>query len=279
MKRPIIALLTDYGNEDFFAASLKAVVLSLQPEASIIDLSHSVPSFDIRRGSFLLAACYKFFPAGTIFVVVVDPGVGSKRRILLVKTKKYFFVAPDNGVLSHVLAEEEPEWMIHVVNRRFFFEGAGRTFDGRDRMAPVAAWLSLGCAPEEFGPRTSKCSTFPIARPKFLKNRIIGQVAYIDKFGNCLTNIPSRPIFALLKKNGKKKLTLSLGRTTTGAFKESYASGRRGELLILPGSAGTLEIAAREVSAADLSGAGPGSKVMVLVAGRRSANLRRPGKK
>jgi S-adenosylmethionine hydrolase len=279
MKRPVIALLTDFGSDDFFTASLKAVVLSLQPEATIVDVTHSVPSFDIQRGSFVLGACYKFFPSGTIFVVVVDPGVGTKRRILLVKTKRYFFIAPDNGVLSHVLAEERPERVIHVTQRRFFFEGAGRTFDGRDRMAPVAGWLSLGCAPEEFGPRTSKFSTFPVVRPRFMRDRIIGRVVHIDKFGNCLTNIPFRPVFGLMKKNRRRKLVLSLGRTTTGVFKESYTSGRAGEILAIPGSVGALEIAAKEASAASLSGARPGSKVTIRIEGKRLVDRRRPGKK
>jgi S-adenosylmethionine hydrolase len=262
MERPIIALLTDYGNDDFFVASLRAVILSIQLEARIVDISHSVRSFDIRQASYLLGACYKFFPAGTIFVVVVDPGVGTGRRLLLAKTKKYFFIAPDNGVLSDVLGEERPKALIDVRNSRFFLKSAGRTFDGRDKMAPVAAWLSLGCAAEEFGRKISTWKTFPSLKPKFFKDGIRGHIVYIDKFGNCLTDIPSGRARKLQRKLGTGKMKLTVGEKRA-AWGHTYGAGRKGKLIFLPGSQGTIEIAVKQDSAAALIGAVVGDPVLI----------------
>jgi S-adenosylmethionine hydrolase len=259
---PTIALLTDYGDRDFFVASLKAVILSLQPEARIVDISHSLGSFNIRQGSYLLAACSKYFPPRTIFVVVVDPGVGTKRRLLLVKTKKYFFIAPDNGVLSGVLRENKPEVAIEVRNRRFFLKSVGRTFDGRDKMAPVAAWLSRGTAPEKFGPQISSWIKLPVRKPRFLKDRIAGEVVYIDKFGNCLTNIPSGRVEELKRKVGNRRIALLVGgKAAVG--RRTYGAGRKGELIFLPGSQGTIEIAMKEASAAARLGAAVGDSVVI----------------
>jgi S-adenosylmethionine hydrolase len=262
MEYPVIALLTDYGTEDFFVASLKAVILSIQPEARIVDISHSVRSFDVRQASYLLASCYKFFPERAIFVIVIDPGVGTGRRILLAKIKEYFFIAPDNGVLSDVLRKERSASLISVTNKRFFLRNPGRTFEGRDKMAPVAAWLSRGYAPGEFGPRISKCRTFLALKPEFLKNRIRGHVVYIDKFGNCLTDIPSRSVLKERQKGGARKWTLAIGGKTA-VFRESYSAGRKGELIFLPGSQGTMEIAMKEDSAAAHVGAVYGETVLV----------------
>ena len=259
----MIALLTDYGNDDFFVASLRGVILSIQPGARIVDISHSVRSFDIRQASYLLGACYSFFPAGTIFVVVVDPGVGSGRRLLLAETKRYFFIAPDNGVLSDVLGEERPKTLIDITNSRFFLKSAGRTFDGRDKMAPVAAWLSLGRAAEEFGSKISTWKTFPSLKPECFKDRIRGHIVYIDKFGNCLTNIPSGWAAKLEKKLGTGGMKLAVGEKLA-AWSPAYSAGRKGKLIFLPGSQGTIEIAVKQNSAAALIGAVVGDPVLIF---------------
>ena len=260
--RPVIAHLTDYGDKDFFVASLRAVVLSLQPEAQIVDISHSVRSFDIRQGSYLLGASIPYFPAGTIFLVVIDPGVGTRRRLLLVKTKNFHFIAPDNGVLSDALRREKPEVLIEVKNGRFFLPRVGRTFDGRDKMAPVAAWLSLGHAPQEFGPRITTCMTFPALKPRLLKNRISGHIVYIDKFGNCLTNIPIGWVREL-KKRTRAGIMMLVAGGETAAWSQTYGAGRPGKLIFLPGSQGTIEIAMREKSAADQVGCVVGGLVSI----------------
>jgi S-adenosylmethionine hydrolase len=270
MKAPLIALLTDYGDGDFFVASLKAVVLSIQPEAKIVDISHAVRSFDIREGGFVLFGCYKFFPASTIFVVVVDPGVGTNRRILLVETKKYFFIAPDNGVLSYVLDEEKPQRIIQLGNENFFLAGLGRTFEGRDKMASAAAWLSQGCALEEFGQALRSYKKFKIAKPRFSKDGIVGQVLYVDKFGNYITNIPSESVFKLIGDTRMKNPVLTLGKTVTSSFRKTYASSKKGEIFFLPGSLGTIEIARREASAFAAVKARPRARVKISLKSRRA---------
>jgi S-adenosylmethionine hydrolase len=269
MPSPVIALLTDYGDQDFFAASLKAVILSIQREAKIVDITHGIRSFDVREGSFVLFGCYKFFPPGTIFVVVVDPGVGTSRPILLVKTKKYFFIAPDNGVLSHVLDADKPERIIRLSNEKFFLAGTGGTFEGRDKMAPAAAWLSHGCAMEEFGPPLRSFKKFKISKPRFFKNSIVGHVLSIDKFGNYVTNIPSESVLRILGDKGMTTPALRLGKSVVTSFRKTFASSKKGELFFLAGSLGTIEIARREASAFAALKVKPGARVEISLKGRR----------
>ena len=269
MKAPVIALLTDYGGQDFFAASLKAVILSIQPEAQVVDITHAVRSFDVREGSFILFGCYRFFPSGTIFVVVVDPGVGTSRPVLLVKTSKYYFIAPDNGVLSYVLDADQPERIIRLNNEKFFLAGVGRTFEGRDKMAPAAAWLSHGCPLEEFGPPLRSFKKFKILRPRFFDDSIVGHVLSIDKFGNYITNIPSQSVSRLLGKKGTTP-ALKLGKAVTTSFRETFASSKKGELFFLPGSLGTIEVARRESSAFASLKVKPGARVEISLKSRRT---------
>jgi S-adenosylmethionine hydrolase len=270
MKAPVIALLTDYGDRDFFAASLKAVILSIQPEAKIVDITHAVRSFDVREGSFVLFGCFKFFPPGTIFVVVVDPGVGTSRPILLVKTSKYYFIAPDNGVLSHVLEADKPERIIRLSNEKFFLAGTGRTFEGRDKMAPAAAWLSHGCPLEEFGPPLRIFKKFKIPKPRFFENSIVGHVLFVDKFGNYITDIPSESVLRLLRSKGKGEPVLRLGKAMTTSFRKTFASSKKGELFYLAGSLGTIEIARREASAYSVLKVKPGARVEISLKSRRT---------
>lgn len=264
MDQPIIALLTDYGEDDFFVASLKAVIFNINPVVRIVDLTHSVKSFDIQGASFILYSCYKFFPAKTIFLTVVDPGVGSKRRILLLKTKKFFFIAPDNGLLSYVLDTERPEQVINVINKKFFLEVSQRTFEGRDRMAPVAAWLSRGVAIEEFGPVVSRCQKLKIPKPRYEKKSIYGHVLYIDKFGNLITNIPVAMVDRLQREEKKRGMILSCAGKKIRGFRETYSCAKKGELFFLPGSLGTIEIASREASALQKLKAERGEEVQIF---------------
>ena len=180
----------------------------------------------------------------------------------MAKTKKYFFIAPDNGVLSDVLGERKPKTLIDIRNSRFFLKSAGRTFDGRDKMAPVAAWLSLGCAAEEFGRKISTWKTFPSLKPKFFKDGISGHIIYIDKFGNCLTDIPSGRVRKLQRKLGTGKMTLTVGEKRA-AWSYTYSAGRKGKLIFLPGSQGTIEIAVKQNSAAAHIGAVVGDSVLI----------------
>ncbi len=145
-------MVTDFGEDDFFVASLKGVILKINPSVWIIDITHRIPSFDIQTTGFILLASYKYFPSQTIFLVIVDPGVGSERKILLARTKEYYFIAPDNGVLSLVLEEEQVEDLREVTNEEYFLPHLSNTFEGRDKMAPAAAWVSKGISCSEVGP-------------------------------------------------------------------------------------------------------------------------------
>ena len=250
MKYPVIALMTDFGEDDFFVASLKGVIVKINPLARIIDITHRVPSFNIRAGSFILFSCYKYFPARAIFLVIVDPGVGSSRRILLARTKNYFFIAPDNGVLSMVLEEEKPEQIREVSNKKYFLPELRRTFEGRDKMAPAAAWLSKGISFEEFGPEATSYKKLKLQKPQIKGNEILGRILYVDKFGNLITNIPAKMLELLGEKTGKKTLSISIKGKEITSFVQSYSSAEKGGLIFLVGSLGLIEIASKETSAA-----------------------------
>jgi len=263
MKAPVIALLTDFGDEDWFVASLKAVILSLNPRARIVDISHRIPSFDVDAAGFVLFAASKYFPEGTVFLVVVDPGVGSERKLLLVETARHFFIAPDNGVLSLAIAGEKVREVRQITNSRFFLRRPSRTFEARDKMAPAAAWLSLGQKVESFGPKLRHYVKKNLPEPEFVGHEVRGRILYADKFGNLITDIPASAVEAVRTSKSAKKLSLFVNATRVGGFKESYASARKGELFFLVGSLGLVEIAARESSAFKRIKPKPGAVVRI----------------
>ncbi len=261
--RPLIALLTDFGLEDFFVPSLKAVILSLNPEARLVDVSHSVRSFDLRSAAFLLQACFRFFPPGTIFLAIVDPGVGSGRRILAAETERYKFIAPDNGLLSLALEASSERRVRAAANARYFLTESATTFEGRDRMAPLAAWLSLGVPAAEFGPLVEDYVSLPLPKAYVRRNEIIGHVAYIDKFGDVITDIPAGLLPLAPEAGRSPSLKLTVRKRTITRFREYYTQGARGDLFFLVGSLGLLEIAQREGSAASELAAELGDVVVV----------------
>jgi len=257
--------MTDFGEDDFFVASLKGVILKINPSARIIDITHQVRSFDPESAGFILHACCKYFPQKTIFLVIVDPGVGSSRKILLVQTKGYFFIAPDNGLLTLVLEEEKPQKIWSVENEKYFLQKKSRTFEGRDKMAPAAAYLSKGIPPDELGPQLKAYKKLKVKRASIKQQEISGHVLYTDKFGNLITNIPAQFLHSLQEKHPGRKLCLHLKDTEVRRFGESYSSARKGELLFLTGSLGLTEIAAREDSASRKLKARPGDQVKIVL--------------
>ena len=263
MKNPLIALLTDFGNRDYFVASLKAVIARINPQARTIDITHEVPSFDVHAAGFMLDACFRFFPAGTIFVSVVDPGVATRRKILLVRTRAYDFIAPDNGLLTLPLSRERIREIRHVASPRFFLTAARTTFEGRDRMAPAAAWLSLGIDPREFGPRLPRFATIDIPRPIRSGRMVRGTVLHIDKFGNVVTNIPARMVAGRRLGGGAPRPVVSIEGRAIREFRASYDSPKRGVPFAIIDSLGLVEVALREGSAAEMIGALPGDQVVV----------------
>jgi S-adenosylmethionine hydrolase len=272
VKNPVIALMTDFGEDDFFVASLKGVILKINPSVWIIDITHRIPSFDIQTTGFILLASYKYFPSQTIFLVVVDPGVGSERKILMAKTKEYYFIAPDNGVLSLVLEEEEIEGLREVTNEKYFLPDLSQTFEGRDKMAPAAAWVSKGISYSEFGPAKASFEKLDVEKPQIKGTEIVGHVLYQDKFGNLVTDIPARMLEDIGGKTDKEGVDLVIRGKKISSFIQSYSSAKRGELLFLVGSVGTIEIAAREESASKKLKAGIGDEVRVCVK-RQKKNL------
>ena len=262
MAQPTIALLTDFGLDDFFVPSLKGVILSINPEARVIDVSHEVPSYDVRAGGFILASCAPFFPAGTIFLSVVDPGVGTERRILLARTAKHDFIAPDNGLLTLALEGAAGLELRSITSPKFFLSRVSHTFEGRDKMAPAAAWLSLGTPSPEFGPLQDGYIKHPVLKARIESGRIRGEVAYVDKFGNLITNIPP-DLLTALGPGPAASFTFTLKGESFSLYLDSYARARPGRLFAIPGSVGTVEIALRRDSAAARLEAKAGDEVIV----------------
>src|SRR5438034_5996219 len=189
MARPVIALLTDFGTRDHYAGTMKGVALGICPDATLVDISHEVPAHDVVGGALELAAAYRYFPAGTIFLVVVDPGVGSTRRGIAAEAGEYKFVAPDNGVLTVVLDEHPAKRVVELTERRYARPTVSRTFEGRDRFAPAAAWLAKGINLTALGRPAGSLVRLDVPWPRVTPDGIEGQVLRVDRFGNLITNI------------------------------------------------------------------------------------------
>ena len=255
MKNPaVITLLTDFGTQDTYVGAMKGVILGINPSANIVDLAHDLPKHDILAASFALESAYHFFPAGTIHVAVVDPGVGSKRRALAAQLNNHLFVAPDNGILTPILEKRKPkEQVISLENRSFFLPRISGTFHGRDIYAPVAAHLSIGVKLNAFGPVVTDPVLLPWPKTKQAANSISGEVIHVDRFGNLVTNITRNCLVAIgVNPTGDDKAMTQIGRSRLREIVGSYSQKRRGQLLAIIGSVDRLEIAVREGSAASI---------------------------
>jgi S-adenosylmethionine hydrolase len=192
--RPVIALLTDFGSVDHYAGTMKGVMLGICPEATLVDISHDIPPHDVMAGALELAAAYKYFPAGTIFVAVIDPGVGSARRGLAADTGDYRFVAPDNGVLTLVLRESPAKKIVELTERRYARPTVSRTFEGRDRFAPAAAWLAKGTQLPALGRPLADVQKLDVPVADASADEVRGVVLRVDRFGNLVTNIDRKSV-------------------------------------------------------------------------------------
>lgn len=261
--RPIVTLTTDFGLSDPFVGAMKGVILSINPEARVVDLSHQVNSYDLFDGAMTLALAYPYFPADTIHVVVVDPGVGSARRPILVSTRRYKFVAPDNGVLSLVYEREKEFEVRYVTAEHYFLKPVSNTFHGRDIFAPVAAWLSKGVEADKFGEVIAGAIKFTSPKAKSLDGgRIQGVVIRVDKFGNLITNISPADAPALFGSN-RPEFSLTINQQEITQLHTSYSEGKPSELFAVAGSSGYLEICQNRFSAATTLQAGRGAEVML----------------
>lgn len=250
----IITLTTDFGLKDAYLGAMKGSILSIDPHASIVDISHQVSPGDILEGALILLDAYSFFPEGAIHVAVVDPGVGTKRMPILMETNKHYFIAPDNGLLSLVARREKVKRYIHLTNGHFFLDNISRTFHGRDIFGPVAAHLSKGVAPGAFGPEIGSILSINIPAVEKKDGSIHGEVVYIDSFGNLITNIektalPEDPVVEI------KGVALS--------FVDTYGSIAPRSPAALISSSGHLEIAVNSGSAAGFFSVKKGERVVV----------------
>lgn len=256
---PVITLLTDFGTADYFVAAVKGVILTINPQVHIVDITHDVPPQDVEAGAFTLLTCYRDFPAGTIHVAVVDPGVGSSRRGIVVRAGSYYFVGPDNGLFSYVYDRDTSPQTFHLTATKYFRPSPSSTFHGRDVFAPVAAALSQGIEPEALGPRITDEVRLPSLSPmKREDGKVEGRIIHIDRFGNCITNftradVPDSNEMQLLVKG-------RVVRTIRQFFADEHAS--QDDLFAIWGSAGFLELAINGGSAATLLGAHRGDPVV-----------------
>lgn len=260
MGRPVVALLTDFGTRDHYAGTLKGVVLSVCPEASLVDISHDVPAHDVRAGAHELAACYRYFPHGTIFLAVVDPGVGSTRRGIAADTGDFKFVAPDNGVLTAVFAESAPKKVVELTERKYARPTVSRTFEGRDRFAPAAGHLAKGIALVWLGKAVTNYVMLDLPRASIQDGRLSGEIVRVDRFGNLITNIDRR---AFEQFAGASPIVIDIGGREVPKVVATYAEAREGELCALFGSTDHLEIAVNAGDAAAALGLGRGAVAQV----------------
>ena len=290
VRRPrVITLLTDFGNQDAYVGIVKGVIAGINPFANIADICHNVPPQDIFGGAYLLYSSYKYFPKKTIHVAVVDPGVGSRRDIVCVETKDYFFLVPDNGLLSFIVQEEKPKSIIRVTNNKYFLPLPSSTFHGRDVFAPVAAHLSLGVKPQQLGIKINQLEQLDIPKPVRKKTgQVEGQIIYIDRFGNLITNITKEHLVKgvegqksedrsqkLENRIKQRKTTLKelfslcntietvIGRKKVVGLSNTYLDVNAGEPLVLFGSAGFLEISINQGNAQKYFRVDRGNKIRV----------------
>lgn len=259
----IVTLLTDFGTADYFVGALKGAVLALNPEAHLVDITHEVPPYDVESGAFTLRAAFETFPEGTVHVAVVDPGVGSSRRAIVVEGGGYIFVGPDNGIFGHVYERVPACRVFQLTNEKFFRREVSSTFHGRDIFAPVAGALSLGVRAKELGPEVFDFVRLPTAAPeRSADGALVGAVIHVDRFGNCVTNITPEALTEEIVARGAR---LVLAGREVRRFRRFFAEDEEaaGEPFAVWGSAGLLEVAVFRDSAARVLGIERGQKVEV----------------
>jgi S-adenosylmethionine hydrolase len=243
---------------------VKGVILDIVPEAAIVDITHAVQAFDVLDGALAISQTYSYFPTGSIHMVVVDPGVGTTRRPIIASSDGYHFVAPDNGVLSMVYAREERIHVRHITSEHYFRQPISSTFHARDIFAPVAGYLAKLVDSHKFGDEIEDYVRFAAPRPKPAgENRLRGVILKVDRFGNLITNVKPEDAPALF--GGKAAFKIVVGSKEITEIRTAYAEGSAGEVFGILGSMGYLEIVANRAAAAQLTGAGKGSEVSILL--------------
>ena len=262
MANAIITLTTDYGTNDHLVGTLKGVILRINPDVTLVDITHNVTPFDLLDGALTIGAAYSYFPPKTIHVVVVDPGVGTERRPLLVSAANQYFVAPDNGVLSVIFDQEQHNAVVRHANaEHYYLQPVSKTFHGRDIFAPVAAWLSKGWQTASMGDEIQDYKRFAVPRPKAADGVTKGVVLRVDSFGNLVTNFRSEDLPEAAVNGGALKLTVGTHAVTK--LVETFARGEAGQPVAYLGSSGYVEIAVNKAHAARTLGLGRGAAVVL----------------
>jgi len=255
-------LITDFGTKDYFIGTMKGVMKKINPGIEIIDIANDIPSYSIMAASFVVDKTYRFFPEFTIFLVVVDPGVGTKRRILLVRHENRTFIGPDNGVLTPILQQQKAA--VSILNNETFFLIRGHsTFEARDKMAPAAAYISAGIDPQALSSPAADAVLNPGYLPTSTGEKITARIVYIDKFGNIMSNVTKDFLFAALKDSGHEAFKAEINGSEITDFFETYARAGSGPFMLI-GSHENLEIAVNQGSAADLLNARIGQEIEII---------------
>jgi S-adenosyl-L-methionine hydrolase (adenosine-forming) len=257
--RPIITLTTDYGTNDHLVGTLKGVILKINPDVTIVDISHDVTAYDLLDGALTIGSSYSYFPPRTIHVVVVDPGVGTERRPLLVTGDTQYFVAPDNGVLSLVYEREENILVRHANVEHYYLQPVSKTFHGRDVFAPIAGWLAKGAQASAMGEEITDYKKFAMPRPKAADGVSKGVVLRVDSFGNLITNFRPEDLPPAAIENGT--IQIALGNHSIGKLVDTFAKGNPGEPFAYIGSNGFVEIGINRGNASKSLGIGRGVQV------------------
>jgi S-adenosyl-L-methionine hydrolase (adenosine-forming) len=258
----VITLTSDFGLHDNYVGTMKGVMLRIHPEVRLIDVTHQITAQDILEASLVLDNGYRYFPVGTVHLVVVDPGVGSGRRPILVAGSEHFFVGPDNGTFTAIIDGDPGARVFELRDRRYMLPAISDTFHGRDLFAPVAAFLARGVAPEEFGPLVTDPRRLTLPVPRIWGDQIRGEVVHIDSFGNVVSNI-SRADFE--RAVGESRFRVLINGKVIDRIHRTYSDQERGKALALFGSSDLLEIAVAEGRAERRIGAGKGDTVLVQI--------------
>ena len=250
----IVTLITDYGTRDHYVGVLKGVILRIAPDVRLVDITHEVDPHDVLQGAFILRQIWPWFPAGTIHLAVVDPGVGTDRRVILGQYADQYVVAPDNGLVTLVHRDLPVEAMHVVEDRHYFLPELSATFHGRDLMAPVVGHLANGVKPGDFGPVADRLEMLPVPHCGEVKSDgVHGKVLYVDRFGTLLTNIRREQLAAIA--DSSRIVDVEVDGTSVGPVRATFGDVPPGEPIAVVGSCGLLEIAVNQGSAAERFGA------------------------
>ena len=261
MSNSIITLTTDYGTNDHLVGTMKGVILKINPDVTIVDITHNVTAYDLLDGALTIGSAYSYFPPKTVHVVVVDPGVGTERRPLLVSAQNQYFIAPDNGVLSVIFEREENVVVRHANVEHYYLSPVSKTFHGRDVFAPVAAWLTKGWQTPSMGDEITDYKKFAMPKPKAAEGGLKGVVLRVDTFGNLVTNFRAENLAEDAAKNGN--FQIQVGTHVVKKLVDTFAHGAAGEPIAYVGSSGYIEIGVNKGSAAKTLALGRGTPVIL----------------